>query len=115
MFEGEVEKGLEIVRTCRKRFDGRIRNPFNEYEGGSWYARAMASYGMLEGLTGIRYDATDQTLYIDSRIGNNFTSFLSTNSGFGNVGLKGGKPFVEVKYGTIPVKKCVVGGKEMSL
>ena len=115
MFEGEVEKGLEIVRTCRKRYDGRIRNPFNEYECGAWYARAMASYGMLEGLTGIRYDAVDGTLYIDSRIGNNFVSFLSTDGGFGNTGLKNGKPFVDVKYGVINVKKCLVAGVEMSL
>jgi len=115
MFEGEVEKGLEIVRICRQRYDGRIRNPFNEYECGSFYARAMASYGLLEGLTGIRFDAVDETLYIDSRIGNNFTSFLSTNTGFGNVGLKNGKPFVDVKYGVINVKKCIVSGTEAKL
>jgi uncharacterized protein (DUF608 family) len=111
MFEGEVEKGLDIVRTCRNRYDGRIRNPFNEYECGAWYARAMASYGLLEGLTGIRYDAIDQTLYIDSKVGNHFTSFLSTAEGFGNAGLKNGQPFVEVAYGTIKVKKYVVSGK----
>ncbi len=35
---GLVEEGLEIVRTCRKRYDGRVRNPFNEYECGHWYA-----------------------------------------------------------------------------
>jgi len=115
MFAGEVEKGLEIVRTCRERYDGRIRNPFNEYECGSWYARAMSSYGMIEGLTGVRYDAVEQTLYIDSRIGNNFTSFLSTDSGFGNVGLKNGQPFLDVKYGNIQVKRFVVAGKEMAL
>jgi len=115
MFEGEVEKGLEIVRVCRNRYDGRVRNPFNEYECGSWYARAMSSYGMIEGLTGIRFDAVDGTLYIDSRIGNNFTSFLSTNTGFGNVGLKNGKPFVDIKHGAIPVKKCVVSGIEIAL
>ena len=113
MFEGEVEKGLEIVRICRKRYDGRVRNPFNEYECGAWYARAMASYGMLEGLTGIRYDAVDGTLYIDSRVGNDFVSFLSTNSGFGNVGMKNGKPFADVKYGVIEVKKWMVGGEEV--
>ncbi|MDR0699580.1 MAG: glycoside hydrolase family 116 protein, partial [Tannerella sp.] len=113
MFEGEVEKGLDIVRTVRKRYDGRIRNPFNEYECGAWYARAMASYGLLEGLTGVRYDAVESILYIDSRIGNNFTSFLSANTGFGNVGLKKGKPFLDVKYGSIPVKKCIVSGIEM--
>lgn len=112
MFEGEVEKGLEIVRTCRKRYDGHIRNPFNEYEWGAWYTRAMSSYGLLEGLTGVRYDAVEGTLYIDSRIGNNFTTFLSTGTGFGNVGLKGGKPFVNVVHGKIDVKKCLVSGTE---
>jgi uncharacterized protein (DUF608 family) len=115
MFEGEVEKGLDIVATCRSRYDGRIRNPFNEYECGAWYARALASYGLIEGLTGVRYDATDGTLYINSRIGNNFTSFLSANTGFGNVGLKNGKPFVDVKYGKIDVKKCILSGVETKL
>jgi len=115
MFEGEVEKGLEIVRICRNRYDGRIRDPFNEYECGAYYARAMASYGLLEGLTGIRFDAVDGCLYIDSRIGNDFTSFLSTNTGFGNAGLKNGKPFVDVKYGVINVKKCVVSGSDITL
>ena len=115
MFEGEVEKGLEIVRVCRSRYDGRIRDPFNEYECGSYYVRAMASYGLLEGLTGIRFDAVDGTLYINSRIGNNFTSFLSTNTGFGNVGLKNGKPFIDVKQGAINVKKCIVSGTEITL
>ena len=114
-FEGEVEKGLDIVRTCRNRYDGRVRNPFNEYECGAWYARAMSSYAMLQALTGIRYDAVDSTLHIDSKIGNNFTSFLSTNTGFGNVGLKNGKPFIEVKYGNINIQKCIVAGKEADI
>ncbi len=115
MFEGEVEKGLEIVRICRERYDGRIRNPFNEYECGSWYARALASYGLLEGLTGVRYDAVAKTLYINSRIRNNFTTFISTNTGFGNAGLKNGKPFLDVKYGSINVSKCMVSNVETAL
>ncbi|WP_300704463.1 GH116 family glycosyl hydrolase [Bacteroides sp.] len=115
MFEGEVEKGLDIVRICRDRYDGRVRNPFNEYECGAWYARALSSYAMLQALTGVRYDAVDSTLYIDSKIGNNFTSFLSTETGFGNVGLKEGKPFIEVKYGKIDVKKCFVSDKEADI
>jgi hypothetical protein len=104
MMEGEVEKGLDIVRTCRKRYDGRIRNPFNEYECGHWYARAMASYALLQGLTGVRYDALSGKLYIDSRLGD-FKSFISTATGFGNVGLKNEKPFLEVVYGDIAVKE----------
>jgi uncharacterized protein (DUF608 family) len=108
MLNGEVEKALEIVRACRDRYDGRIRNPFDEYECGHWYARAMSSYGMLQGLTGVRYDAVTQEMFIDSRIGD-FTSFISTETGFGNIGLKNGKPFLETVYGEITVKNFVIG------
>jgi len=115
MMEGMVEEGLEIVRICRDRYDGVRRNPFNEYECGHWYARALSSYGLLQGLTGVRYDAVEQTLFVDSRVGDNFRSFLSTETGFGTVGLKDGKPFVDVKLGEIPFKKVVVAGKEVAL
>lgn len=111
MFKGEVEKGLEIVRTTRNRYNGTVRNPLNEFECGNWYARAMSSYAMIEGLTGVRYDAVDKTLYIESKIGD-FTSFLSTASGFGNVCLKNGEPFISVAYGKIDVIKVIVSGIE---
>jgi uncharacterized protein (DUF608 family) len=104
MSMGKVTEGLEIVRLCRDRYDGSIRNPFNEYECGHWYARAMSSYGLFQGLTGIRYDAVDKTLYIDSQVGD-FTCFLSTNTGFGTVNLHEGKASVHVAYGSIPVEK----------
>jgi hypothetical protein len=114
MLMGKVSEGLKVVRACRDRYDGRIRNPFNEYECGHWYARAMSSYGLMEGLTGLRYDAVDQTLYINSRIGD-FVSFLSTQSGFGTVHFHGGRAQVQVAYGTIPVKKLMVSGKQAPL
>ena len=108
MSMGDVEKGLEIVRAVRKRYDGRIRNPYNEYECGHWYARAMASYGLLQGLTGVRYDAVEQVLYVDSKVGH-FTSFLSTDKGFGTVEMRNGKVTVDVVYGEIAVKEIVQG------
>ncbi|WP_207434812.1 GH116 family glycosyl hydrolase [Sabulibacter ruber] len=114
MLQGQVKEGLDIVKACRNRYDGRVRNPFNEYECGSWYARAMSSYGMLQGLTGVRYDAVDDTLYIDSKVGD-FTSFISTNTGYGTVSLKGGKPTLSVVHGKIPVKKVLVSGKSARL
>lgn len=107
MLQGEVEEGLEIVRACRKRYDGSVRNPFNEYECGHWYGRALSSYGLLQGLTGVRYDAVDKTLYIDSKIGD-FVSFISTDSGFGNVELRSGKPSLNVVSGKIEVNRFVV-------
>ncbi|MHB1036455.1 MAG: GH116 family glycosyl hydrolase [Pirellulales bacterium] len=104
MLLGMVEEGLEIVRACRDRYDGRIRNPFNEYECGHWYARAMSSYALLQGLSGARYDAVDKTLTLRPSLKGDFRCFLSTATGYGTVGVKGGKPFVEVKSGTIDVK-----------
>ena len=112
MLEGMVKEGLEIVRLCRDRYNGIIRNPFNEYECGHWYARALSSYGLLQGLTGIRFDAVERTLYIDSRIGNDFKSFLCTETGWGNVGLKDGRPFIDIKMGHIDIKNIYVSGKK---
>lgn len=105
MLAGMVEEGLDIVRACRDRYDGRIRNPFNEYECGHWYARAMSSYALIQGLTGVRYDAVSKTLYMRPQVGDTFKCFLSTATGFGTVGMKKGKPFFNVVYGKIPIDK----------
>ncbi|MBN9381286.1 MAG: hypothetical protein J0H74_10990 [Chitinophagaceae bacterium] len=106
IFQGRVAEGLDIVRTCRNRYDGAVRNPFDEYECGHWYARAMSSYALIEALTGVRYDAVDKTLYVNTKVGD-FTSFLSTATGFGNVTFSRGKASVKVVYGTISVEKIV--------
>ncbi|MCC6361444.1 MAG: twin-arginine translocation signal domain-containing protein, partial [Phycisphaerales bacterium] len=105
MLAGLTEEGCEVVRVARERYDGRVRNPFNEYECGHWYARAMSSYGMLQGLTGIRYDAVDKTLHVHPRITGDFRSFLATATGFGIAGVREGKPFFDVKSGTVDVQK----------
>lgn len=110
IFLGKVREGLEIVRACRDRYDGRVRNPFNEYECGHWYARALSSYGLIQALTGVRFDAVDQMLYVDSKVGD-FTSFISTENGFGTVTFNNGKVSLSVAYGTIPVKKLNLSGK----
>jgi len=105
MLMGLVNEGLEIVRVCRDRYDGQIRNPFDEYECGHWYARALSSYALLQGLTGARYDAIEKVLYLRPTIAGDFRSFLSTASGFGTVGVRNGKPFLDVKSGTIEVRR----------
>jgi hypothetical protein len=114
MLAGLVDEGLDIVRTCRDRYDGRVRNPFNEYECGSWYARALASYGLMQGLTGLRYDAVDKTLFIDSKIGD-FTSFISTNSGFGTVSLNGKELSLNMVEGKLEIDKVFISGESGKL
>lgn len=102
---GLVKEGLEVVRTCRARYDGRVRNPFDEYECGHWYARAMSSYALLYGLSGARYDAVEKVLYLEPSIPGDFRSFFCTATGYGTVGIKSGKPFYEPKSGSVEIKK----------
>ena len=62
---------------------------------------------MIQGMTGLRYDAVTQELIINSHSGD-FTAFISTATGFGNAGIKNGKPFIKPVYGEITVKKFVL-------
>jgi uncharacterized protein (DUF608 family) len=105
MLMGLVKEGLEIVRVCRERYDGRVRNPFNEYECGHWYARAMSSYALLQGLSGARYDAVEKVLHLEPRLKGDFRCFLATATGYGTVGVRKGKPFLEVVSGQIPARE----------
>ena len=41
--------------------------PYDEYECGHWYARALASYSYLQAYGGMRYDAVGKTLYLSSK------------------------------------------------
>ncbi|MFC4812890.1 GH116 family glycosyl hydrolase [Paenibacillus sp. GCM10023250] len=100
---GCVEEGLDIVRTCRSRYDGRVRNPFNEYECGQWYARAMASFGLIQGWSGIRYDACDRTLYFAPKVEGDYRSFLCTAEGYGVAGIQNGAPFFEMMSGHVRI------------
>jgi len=51
VYEGHVAEGLAVVRGVRDRYDGRRRNPWNEVECGSHYARALASWSVLLALS----------------------------------------------------------------
>lgn len=105
--KGYVEEGLDIVRTLRARYDGTIRNPYSEIECGHWYARAMASYALIQAYTGVRYDAVDKTLYVSTKNCDSFRSFLSTNTGYGTVTVKDGKATFEAAEGSVDIQNIV--------
>ncbi|MBI4600629.1 MAG: hypothetical protein HY721_01580 [Planctomycetes bacterium] len=65
----------------------------------------MSSYALLEGLTGARYDAVDKVLHLEPRVRGDFRGFLSTATGYGTVGVKDGKPFLDVRSGSIEMKE----------
>lgn len=58
IMRGMEEEGLKVVKAVRDRYDGEKRNPWNEFECGSNYARSMASYALLLAYSGFTCDMT---------------------------------------------------------
>lgn len=57
---GRTEEALRIVQSVRERHDGTRRNPYNEVECGSHYARALSAYGLL-----LAWPRSGRRLFVD--------------------------------------------------
>jgi hypothetical protein len=113
--EGFVDEGLAIVKALRSRYDGRTRNPWNEYECGNWYARAMSSYALLPALAGFRYSAVDRAVHFAPRLKvRPFSSFFSTASGFGTISLDRQAVTIRILEGELSIEKLVLPNGEES-
>jgi len=107
MLFGCMDEALDIIRTCRARYDGVKRNPFNEYECGHWYARALASYSYLQAYSGVWYDAVKKTLYVSAANTPEFQVFLCTETGYGIVKLVAGAVNFTPVEGTIAIDEII--------
>ena len=56
--QGFIQEGETIIKAVRERYDGEKRNPWNEIECGSNYARSMASFALLLIYSGFSFDMT---------------------------------------------------------
>ncbi len=86
VYEGFVKEGLTVCKAIRDRHDGLKRNPWNEFECGSHYARSMANYAYILALSGWRYSAVEKRLEFAPKVhADNFRGFFSTDSGYGSI------------------------------
>ena len=84
IYEGQVAEGLAIVRGVRDRYDGRRRNPWNEVECGSHYARALSSWSLVLALSGFSFSAPERRLGFAPRVNaRDFRCFFSAGGGWG--------------------------------
>ncbi|MEQ9396031.1 GH116 family glycosyl hydrolase [Haliea sp.] len=84
-YEGMVEKGLAIVRAVDERYEGTHHNPWNEIECGDHYARSMAAWGCLLGLSGFNYDGPRREIGFAPKLKpESFSTFFSAAEGWGN-------------------------------
>ncbi len=119
IYEGLVDEGLSIVKGLRERFDGERRNPWNEFECGSHYARSMASWGLLTALSGFEFDAGRGYLGFTPRLkAENFRCFWSMGSGWGYFEQKhdaqGWKVTLAVEYGELALKTLRLGTVQLN-
>ncbi|MGW8266888.1 MAG: GH116 family glycosyl hydrolase, partial [Longimicrobiales bacterium] len=66
--EGMLTEALAICRGVHERYHPSKHNPFNEIECGDHYARALASWTMLTGLSGFDYHGPRRRMGFAPRI-----------------------------------------------
>lgn len=85
IYECKKDYGEEMVKAIRDRYDGEKRNPWNEIECGSNYARSMASFGLMNAYSGFKYDMTKNQ--IGFKHISDGTYFWSVGNSYGNVSI----------------------------
>jgi len=81
--EGMIDEGVELIKAVRDRYDGCRRNPWNEIECGSNYARSMASYSALLAFSGFAFDMPNLTIGFHPAVKGCCKFFWSLDSGWG--------------------------------
>ena len=112
MMIGEIGKGIEVFAAVRDRYRGHNRNPWNEIECGSNYARSMASYAAVPVLSGFSFDMPKGVIAFDPKVrrGGTFRSLWSTGTGWGEVKISDGIAVIEVVGGSLKVADIAVQG-----
>ena len=86
--EGMLEEGLAMVQAVRDRYDGTKRNPWNEIECGSNYARSMAAFALLPAWSGFEFDAVRGHVGFSPQVADApYTAFWALGSGWGTCTL----------------------------
>ena len=114
IYEGLLEEGLSIVRGVRDRHDGERRNPWNEFECGSHYARSMAAWALLTALSGYEFDATRARIGFTPRFREtDMRVFWSLDSGWGSYAQRmdgdGAECELSVAYGELLLRELHLG------
>ena len=109
IWSGLVDEGLEVVKTLRNRYRGFNRNPWGEIESGMYYARAMASWSILLALSGFEYDGVQHMIGFEPKLNeDNFSTFWSCGTAWGNYWQSGGSAGIEVEYGSLKLNSLQI-------
>ena len=113
--EGMEEEGLTVVKAIRDRYDGKKRNPWNEIECGSNYARAMASFALLPIYSGFIFDLPNNMIGFDPVHKDNFKCLFSVGTAWGTLEWTNNKISVIIKEGKLRLDKFFAKAKVKEL
>ena len=99
--EGMIEEGTEIVKAVRDRYRGYNRNPYNEIECGSNYARSMASFALLPIWSGFRFEMQNGMIGFDPIEQGDFRAPWFLDCAWGRYERRGGETKITVADGTL--------------
>ena len=108
--KGKIDDGLKVIRAVRERYDGKKRNPYNEIECGSNYARSMASFALLPIFSGFRFDLPKKTIGFSPVIAGDFRCFYSVGTGYGVYEKAGETRSITLIDGHLDLRSVTLGG-----
>jgi len=108
---GFVEEGLLVVRAARARHDGSRRNPWNEIECGSYYARSLASYALLNTYIGLTYDHRRGEIGFRPAGRDRGVYFWSAGRGWGEVAFERSTVTIKVRSGELAISRLRLPGR----
>ena len=111
IMHGLVDEGLAVVKAVRHRYDGARRNPWNEIECGSYYARSMSAWQLVNAWAGFNADAVAQSLTFDPKQKGDFTLFWASGTAWGQLVRKKGRLKLKVIEGVVEAVRVCVAGK----
>lgn len=107
-----MDDGVKAVGAVRNRFDGKKRNPWNEFECGSNYARSMASFALIPILSGFRFDMPKKIIGFKPKAEGKY--FWSVDGAWGTVDCGKQKYSFTVLAGEIRLNSFVTGFDSVS-
>jgi uncharacterized protein (DUF608 family) len=111
--EGMLTESLAICRGIHERYHPSKHNPWNEIECGDHYARALASWTMLTGLSGFEYHGPKRRIGFAPRITpEDFRCAFTAAEGWGTFSQErtgsGQKMDVSVRWGRVSAETFVL-------
>lgn len=99
--EGMLEEGLTIIKAVRDRYTGEHRNPWNEIECGSNYARSMASWSFLPIYSGFTFDMVKKEIGFKPLLEGSFRCLWSVDSAWGTIEISNTKATLTILGGEL--------------